>query len=48
MVPSSVAPAADALLAVDYGHYSLKGSIFAVRTILAPVIDAELARLGKK
>jgi peptidoglycan/LPS O-acetylase OafA/YrhL len=35
------------LLAVDYGHYSLKGSVFAVRTILAPVIDAELARLGK-
>ena len=36
------------LLAVDYGHYSLKGSIFAVRTILAPVIDAELARSGKE
>ena len=35
------------LLAVDYGHYSLKGSIFAVRTILAPVIDAELARSRK-
>ena len=35
------------LLAVDYGHYSINGSIFAVRTILAPVIDAELARLGK-
>jgi peptidoglycan/LPS O-acetylase OafA/YrhL len=35
------------LLAVDYGHYSLKGSVFAVRTILAPVIDSELARLGK-
>jgi peptidoglycan/LPS O-acetylase OafA/YrhL len=35
------------LLAVDYGHYSLKGSIFAVKTMLAPVIDAELARLGK-
>jgi hypothetical protein len=27
---------------------SLKGSIFTVRTILAPVMDAELARLGKK
>jgi peptidoglycan/LPS O-acetylase OafA/YrhL len=35
------------LLAVDYGHYSREGSVFAVRTILAPVIDAELARLGK-
>jgi peptidoglycan/LPS O-acetylase OafA/YrhL len=35
------------LLAVDYGHYSLEGSVFAVRTMLAPVIDAELARLGK-
>ena len=35
------------LLAVDYGHYSLEGSVFAVRTILAPVIDAELARFGK-
>ena len=38
----------DDLLAIDYGHYSLKGSVFAVRTILAPVIDAELARLEKK
>ena len=37
----------DALLAVDYGHYSVKGSVFAVRTILAPVIDAELAGLRK-
>jgi hypothetical protein len=35
------------LLAVDYGHYSRAGSVFAVRTMLAPVIDAELARLGK-
>ena len=35
------------LLAVDYGHYSLEGSVFAVKTILAPVIDAEFARLGK-
>ena len=35
------------LLAIDYGHYSLEGSVFAVRTILAPVIDAELARLGR-
>ena len=35
------------MLAVDYGHYSREGSAFAVKTILAPVIDAELARLGK-
>ncbi len=32
----------DDLLAVDYGHYSLEGSIFAVKTILAPAIDAAL------
>ena len=32
------------ILAVDYGHYSVNGSIFAVRTILAPVIEAELAK----
>jgi hypothetical protein len=32
------------LLAVDYGHYSLKGSSFAVKTILAPAIDAALAK----
>ncbi len=35
------------MLAVDYGHYSREGSLFAVRTILAPAIDAELSRLGK-
>jgi peptidoglycan/LPS O-acetylase OafA/YrhL len=35
------------LLAVDYGHYSREGSVFAVRTMLAPVIDAALARFGK-
>ncbi len=34
------------LLAVDYGHYSFKGSIFAVKTILAPAIDAALAKAG--
>jgi peptidoglycan/LPS O-acetylase OafA/YrhL len=34
----------DDLLAVDYGHYSLEGSIFAVKTILAPAIDAALER----
>jgi peptidoglycan/LPS O-acetylase OafA/YrhL len=32
------------LLAVDYGHYSLRGSAFAVKAILAPVIDVELAK----
>ncbi len=32
------------MLAVDYGHYSVNGSIFAVRTILAPVIEAEIAK----
>jgi hypothetical protein len=47
MVPSSVAPTAHALLAVDSGHCNHEGSIFAARTILAPVTDAELARLGK-
>ena len=31
------------MLAVDYGHYSLKGSTFAVQTIFAPVIEAALA-----
>jgi hypothetical protein len=36
------------LLAVDYGHYSVKGSIFAVRTILAPVIDADLAKFERR
>lgn len=36
------------LLAVDYGHYSLKGSTYAVRTILAPAIDTALARAGKR
>jgi peptidoglycan/LPS O-acetylase OafA/YrhL len=32
------------MIAVDYGHYSVNGSIFAVRTILAPAIEAELAK----
>ncbi len=36
----------DDLLAVDYGHYSRRGSIFAVKTILAPLIDAALAKPG--
>jgi peptidoglycan/LPS O-acetylase OafA/YrhL len=35
------------LLAVDYGHYSREGSVFAVRTMLAPIIDAGLSRSGK-
>jgi len=34
----------DDLLAVDYGHYSLKGSIYAVKNILAPAIDAALGK----
>jgi hypothetical protein len=46
MVPSSVTPTADALLAVDYSQQR-HGPIFAVRSILAPVIDRELERLGK-
>ncbi len=33
------------MLAVDYGHYSVAGSVFAVKTILAPVIEAELVRV---
>ena len=36
------------MLAIDYGHYSINGSIFAVRTILAPVIAAELAKSGRR
>jgi peptidoglycan/LPS O-acetylase OafA/YrhL len=34
----------DDMLAIDYGHYSLSGSVFAVETIFAPAIDAALAR----
>ena len=34
----------DDMLAVDYGHYSVNGSIFAVKTILQPVIDRALAK----
>jgi len=30
------------MLAVDYGHYSVNGSIFAVKTILQPVIERAL------
>ena len=33
------------MLSVDYGHYSIAGSVFAVKTILAPVIEAEIARV---
>ena len=36
------------MLAVDYGHYSVQGSIFAVRTILAPAIDAALAKAERR
>ena len=32
------------LLAVDYGHYTVNGSIFAVETILQPVIETALAK----
>ena len=32
------------MLAVDYGHYSVNGSIFAVKTILQPAIEDALAR----
>jgi peptidoglycan/LPS O-acetylase OafA/YrhL len=32
------------LLAVDYGHYSVKGSIFAVKTILQPTIEGALEK----
>ena len=31
------------MLAIDYGHYTAKGSVFAVGTILAPAIDRALA-----
>ncbi len=34
----------DDLLAVDYGHYSLEGSIWAVENILEPSIDAALEK----
>ncbi|WP_298355825.1 SGNH hydrolase domain-containing protein, partial [Rhodoblastus sp.] len=37
----------EGLIATDYGHYSFDGSIFAVKTILAPVIDPLLARVKK-
>ena len=36
------------LLAIDYGHYSLEGSVFAVRTILAPVIRRRIGAAGKE
>jgi len=32
------------MLSVDYDHYSGKGSIFAVKSILRPVIEAEIAK----
>ena len=32
------------MLAVDYGHYSVNGSIFAVRTMLGPVIEAMIGK----
>ena len=33
----------DDLVAVDYGHYSVDGSIFAVKMILGPAIEAAIA-----
>jgi len=36
------------ILAVDYGHYSVSGSIFAVKAILAPVIEAALAKARER
>ncbi len=38
----------DDVIAFDYGHYTVNGSIFAARTIFAPVMDALLAQAGKK
>ena len=35
------------MISFDYGHYSFDGSIFAVKTILAPVIDPILAKAKK-
>jgi peptidoglycan/LPS O-acetylase OafA/YrhL len=35
------------LLAVDYGHFSVKGSIFSVKTILGPVIQAAIEGAGR-
>ena len=32
------------MLAVDYGHYSVNGSIFAVKTMLGPVIEAMIGK----
>ncbi|MDR3420657.1 MAG: SGNH hydrolase domain-containing protein, partial [Xanthobacteraceae bacterium] len=37
----------EGMIATDYGHYSFDGSIFAVKTILAPVIDPLLAKAKK-
>ncbi len=36
------------ILAVDYGHYSVNGSIFAVKSILAPAIEAALANARRR
>lgn len=38
----------DDMLAVDYGHYSFNGSIFAVENFLQPVIDPLLAEAQKR
>ena len=36
------------LLAVDYGHYSAQGSIFAVKTILQPAIEGALEKARRR
>ena len=38
----------DDLIAFDYGHYTINGSVFAVKTIFAPILDALLEQAGKK
>jgi hypothetical protein len=37
----------DDILDFDYGHYTVRGSDFAVRTMFAPAIDAALAQAAK-
>jgi hypothetical protein len=37
----------DDILSFDYGHYTVQGSVFAVRTMFAPTIDAALAQAAR-
>jgi peptidoglycan/LPS O-acetylase OafA/YrhL len=37
----------DDILSFDYGHYTVQGSLFAVRTMFAPAIDAALAQAAR-